>query len=166
MKIRDDHLYHGAALNQIAEHKSFTAINSLKISHSVSRSAFLINDHIAVYLKYATKPSENFNEYTFSFNKSQLDELNKIQKQHPKTYISLICVKDREICCLSCGELNDLFNKRTDAIGHSTKQYTLLISVKDNEAFRVYVSNPLKKGEWLFKPKIIARNRFPKYIFS
>jgi len=29
MKIADDHLYHGAALLQIAEHAQFTAINRL-----------------------------------------------------------------------------------------------------------------------------------------
>lgn len=31
MKIHDDHLYHGAALTQIAEDDQFTAINALKL---------------------------------------------------------------------------------------------------------------------------------------
>ena len=31
MKIRDDHMFHGAALIQIAEHPRFTAINSLVV---------------------------------------------------------------------------------------------------------------------------------------
>ena len=30
MKIRDEHLYHGAVLNQIAEHPRFTAINTIE----------------------------------------------------------------------------------------------------------------------------------------
>jgi len=34
MKIRDEHFYHGAALNQIAEHEKFTAINTLKVKEN------------------------------------------------------------------------------------------------------------------------------------
>ncbi len=30
MKIRDEHLYRGAVLNQIAEHPRFTAINTIE----------------------------------------------------------------------------------------------------------------------------------------
>jgi len=40
MKIREENLYHGAALNQVAEHKRFTAINALKVKGKTSRSAF------------------------------------------------------------------------------------------------------------------------------
>jgi len=32
MNIDDNHMYHGAALIQIAEHPQFTAINSLKVT--------------------------------------------------------------------------------------------------------------------------------------
>lgn len=166
MKIRDEHLYHGAALNQIAEHKYFTAINSLRIGKSVSSSAFLINDQIAVYFKYATKPSGGFKEYLFTFKKSHLLELKKINKKHVKTYVALICVKDREICCLSYDELFDFFKRRRAAKGQSEDQYTLLITVKHNEAFRAYVNAPDEKGTWLFKPKKIVRNRFPKEVFK
>ena len=40
MKITNEHLHHGAVLNQIAEHRQFTAINALKVKGKVSRSAF------------------------------------------------------------------------------------------------------------------------------
>lgn len=46
MKIHDDHLYHGAALTQIAEHPLFIAINALKVggkrfvSHTASTMTF------------------------------------------------------------------------------------------------------------------------------
>ena len=78
----------------------------------------------------------------------------------------MICVKDREICCLSFDELIDFFKKRRESRGRAESQYTLLITVKHNEAFRVYVNDPGKKGQWLFKPKKIVRNRFPKDIFK
>ena len=51
MRIHDDHMYHGAALIQVAEHKSFTAINALKTSSGLHRNAYKINDEIGLYLK-------------------------------------------------------------------------------------------------------------------
>ncbi len=62
MEIREEHLYHGAALNQIAQHKQFTAINALKLKTRTSRSSFRVNDDIAVYLKYCNKPKGRFRE--------------------------------------------------------------------------------------------------------
>ena len=40
MKINDDHMFHGAALTQIAEHHQFTAINGIRIGKKLSRCAF------------------------------------------------------------------------------------------------------------------------------
>ena len=65
MKINKEHLYHGAALNQIAEHEQFTAINTLEINEIRSRSAFKINQKISIYLKYCTKQNNN-KEYVFT----------------------------------------------------------------------------------------------------
>ena len=50
MKINDDHMYHGAALIQIAEHPQFTAINSFPHDGHASRSAFLVNLDIGMGL--------------------------------------------------------------------------------------------------------------------
>jgi hypothetical protein len=69
MKIRDDHMYHGAALIQIAEHPQFTAINSMKVKAVKYENAYKINDDISVYLKYSTKPNKAFREYVFNFHK-------------------------------------------------------------------------------------------------
>ena len=69
IKIRDEHLYHGAVLNQIAEHQRFTAINALKVKGKISRSAFKVNDDIGVYLKLSRKPKKGaFKEYQFTYN--------------------------------------------------------------------------------------------------
>jgi hypothetical protein len=54
MKITDEHMIHGAALTQIAEHKQFTSINAFIHKGKTSRSAFKINDGIAVFLKFAS----------------------------------------------------------------------------------------------------------------
>ena len=100
MQIREEHLYHGAALNQIADHEQFTAINTLKFKGDESRSAFRVNDDIAVYLKYCTKPSSSFGEYKFTFNSSHLQELRNIAKTENKLHVVFVCVDDRHICCI------------------------------------------------------------------
>ncbi len=46
MKINDDHMFHGAALTQIAEHELFTSINAVRGSGKLSRSAFRVNESI------------------------------------------------------------------------------------------------------------------------
>jgi hypothetical protein len=112
MKIDDDHLYHGAALIQIAEHPQFTAINALKRGTKTYRVAYKVNDSIAVYLKYATKPIGAAAEYVFTFNEENLAELNEIVSVTPKTFVVLVCVRDRQNCCVSHAELQELIARR------------------------------------------------------
>lgn len=111
MKINDDHLYHGAALTQIAEHAQFTAINAFRDGKKVSRSSFLINNDIAVYFKYSTKPTKAFKEYSFTFNKSHLKELKEIESRAKKAFVALVCVEDRQICLISRTELTELIEE-------------------------------------------------------
>ena len=59
MKIGNEHLYHGAVLNQIAEHPQFTAINALRVGGETSRSAFKINNDIAVYIHKIRDPTDS-----------------------------------------------------------------------------------------------------------
>ena len=85
MRIYDDHMYHGSALIQIAEHPQFTAINSLKNHGGTVRTACRVNDEIAVYLKYASKPTRSHHpEYPFTFKDTQLQELEEIAADHPR----------------------------------------------------------------------------------
>lgn len=87
MHINDDHLYHGAALTQIAEYPTFKAINSFSMNggeiavglHGQSR-------HTGVYLKYASA-TNGVGEYVFTFNLSNLAELEALQEQIPQAGI-------------------------------------------------------------------------------
>ncbi len=117
MRIADDHMYHGSALIQIAEHPQFTAINSLKNRGVVVPTAYRINDEIAVFLKYASKPTPAFDEYAFTFHADQLKELEEIAAEHPRTFVALVRVKDREICCLSHAQLAEMVSRRRRAKG-------------------------------------------------
>jgi hypothetical protein len=75
MHINDDHLYHGAALTQIAEYPTFKAINAFNSDGEKSRSAFIVNHDTGIYLKYATSPNKRWKEYVFTFTEAHLEEL-------------------------------------------------------------------------------------------
>jgi hypothetical protein len=167
MNIHDDHLYHGAALIQIAENEQFTAINSLKLNGNVVQVAYRINSDIAVYLKYATKPTKAFEEYQFTFTKDHLDELAAISKANPKkTFISLVCVKDRAICCITYAQLQALIAAREKAKAAPEAQYVILVTLPEGKSFRVYVNAPGVKKTALGKMLKVPRNAFPKLIFN
>ena len=166
MKILDEHKYHGAMLAQIAEHQLLTAINALKVSGKNSRSAYKINDAIAVYLKYSNKPAGRYKEYRFTFNKNHLLELKKISQSDHSLFIAMSCFKDREICCISYHELLDLIRKRREAKGTTEGQYIVICTLKPNESFRVNMNEPETKGSSVSDPLIIKRSRFPNVIFN
>lgn len=166
MKIRDDHLYHGAALIQVAEHKQFTAINSLKVGAQIHPNAYKVNDEIALYLKYATKKTRAHSEYIFNFSKQHLSDLQKIQRGNPKTFAALVCVGAREVCCISYEELASMVDARQKEKGAKEDQYTILVTVPTGKSMRVYVNAPGKKNTMLGKAKIIKRSDFPSRIFG
>ena len=167
MKIQDEHLYHGAALAQIAEHPQFTAINVLKVSGRNSKSAYKVNDSIAVFLKYASKPLGAYKEYNFTFNASHLSELKKIAKSDHALFIAMVCIKDREVCCIPYEDLIKLIEKRKAAHGSKEDQYTILCTLKPKQAFRVNMNQPGRKKVYLLaKPLVVKRNRLPSVLFD
>lgn len=166
MKLHDDHLYHGAALIQIAEHEKFTAINSLKIGNDTYTNSYRINDDIAVYFKYATKPNGPHSEYAFTFKNEHLESLTEISEHCTKTYLALVCVQDREVCCISHKDLFDLIESRKLHKGASEDQYAILVTAPTGKGLRVYINAPGVKGKMTDDPIIIPRNRFPDVIFS
>lgn len=166
MKIRDDHLYHGAALIQIAEDHRFTAINALKIGAKVINSAYKINDHIAVYFKYAVKPHGKYKEYVFTFRSDHLLHLRKIAAANESAFIAMICVDAREVCVITVDQLHDLINRRQKANGGPEDQYTVLVTAQAGKSLRVYANHPGKKGTILGKQLVVSRNAFPSALFE
>ncbi len=164
MKIDDDHLYHGAALNQIAEDPHFTAINVLHSGSALSNS-YRINDNIGVHLKYASSPGGAAKEYKFTFPAEHIRDLGALEGQVSKMFVALVCVKDRHICCLTLAQLQDLIARRRKAMGANEDQYVLIVTLLEGKSFRVYVSVPGHRGQMLGKPLVVARNCFPSGIF-
>lgn len=166
MKIHDDHLFHGSALIQIAEHPSFKAINALKIGGKTVRVAYRINDDVAVYCKYATKPVGAAAEYLFTFHKDHIADLKKICAAVPNAFVALVCVRDREICSVPCSEILEMIELREVELGHSEDSVGVLVTAPQNKSLRVYVNVPGKKGLILGKAKIVSRNAFPSNLFA
>ena len=165
MKIDDNHMYHGAALLQIAEHPRFTAINTIEISSHKSRSAYRINDSIGIFLKYASKPSKNLGEYPFTFTNEHLQELNEVGSQTANTFIALVCVKDREIACLTLSQLQELVERRRKRKGTDEEQYVVLVTALRGQSLRAYVNVPGRRKMILGKKLIISRKTFPDVLF-
>ena len=166
MKIDDDHMYHGAALIQIAEDPQFTAINSFKLAAGVSRSGYRINDDIGVYLKYASKYTPAYREYGFTFRKQHLAELAEIAKVSTKVFAALVCVKARQICCLGYSDLVRMVDARKAKKGSAEDQYVVLVTLPAGKSFRVYVNAPGVRKTMLGHPLIVNRNDFPSVIFD
>src|SRR6266513_4136760 len=101
MKINKDHLYHGAALTQVAEHPSFKAINAFVHNGSRSRCAFLVNTDIGLYLKYASDHKGASKEFIFTLSQEHISELRILRNKAGRVFIGLICVSAGHICCIS-----------------------------------------------------------------
>ena len=164
-KIEDKHMYHGAALSQIALHPSFTAINSTEIGGKKSRSAYRINASIGLYLKYAKDPRPPYTEYQFTFSQVHLRELEDLAKGNKKTFVAFVCKKSREIACLSREELLEKIAERKAESGKEEAQYVLLVTATPGNSLRVYTNVPgkkkLKMGEL-----VVKRKDFPNRLFK
>ena len=166
MKIHDDHMYHGAALIQIAEHPEFTAINSLKVKGQILHNSYKINDAIGVHFKYAWTPKKPFGEYLFNFPQDEIDELSSICEVVDSLFLGLVCVKDREICCISYKQLESLVNARKAAKAVSEHQYSILVTAPKNKSLRAYINAPGVKKTMLGSALVISRSSFPDVLFG
>jgi hypothetical protein len=165
MRINDDHLYHGAALTQIAEFPTFKAINAFSANGEKSRSAFIVNHDTGIYLKYATSPTKRWKEYVFTFTETHLAELEALKSHHARVFIVLVCRKAKEICVLTLDEFEKHRALREKAKGAKEPHYQILVTVPKGKSFRVYMNAPGQKKTML-KDQKVPRSDFPKLIFE
>lgn len=165
MQINDDHMYHGAALTQIAEHGNGTAISPCVFKGKVSRCAFWISRNTAVYLKYRTEPEGRFEQYSFKFSQRNLSELRTLAKQAKRLFLGLICVADREICCLLYDDFRRLIALRKQQVGGAEEEYRISAALPGRSKFRIWIDEPGKRGVYLEELRI-ARGDFPQRLFA
>ena len=158
-------MFHGAALTQIAEHDQFTSINAVRIDGHLSRSAFKINDTIGVYLKYATEPKAG-TDYVFTFTSDNKAELESLATRCDNVFVSMVCVHDRQICCISYDELLAWLEARETALGNDEDTSTVLVGLPRGKAFRVNMNMPRRRKVYLDKPQLVPRTRFPSVLFE
>ena len=80
-------------------------------------------------------------------------------------HLALVCVQDREVCCIPNSVLVALVEKRIELHGGDEDQYTLLVNLPKNKSFRVSMNAPGVKGEYVDTPVTIPRNAFPDALF-
>ena len=165
MHINKDHLYHGAALIQVAKYPTFKAINAFEMKGGEkSRSAFIVNHDTGIYLKYASKPNDS-REYVFTFTTPNLEELEALRTHHSRAFVVLVCIRAKEICVLTLDEFEKHRKGRETEFGGVESHYQLLLTAPANKGFRVYMNAPGKKKLSL-KQQTVARQKFPRAIFE
>jgi hypothetical protein len=173
MYIDDDHYYYGAAIIQIAEDESFTAINDYQENDEAVECAYRVNGDIGLHLGYRTKVVQTYkedkkpvNEYHFAYDDNSLRLLDRMSKRYKKLFLGLVCVPDRQICCLAFAELEELITARRQAKGNVESRYTIHVALPKGREFRVFVNPPREKNKFL-EPRIkIAQKAFPTRIFE
>lgn len=164
MKINDDHMYHGAALTQIAEHPTFKAVNAFWLNGKKSTCAFRVNDTTGVYIKYAAAPHGSAGEYIFTFSSASLAELTTLREHCTHVFVVMVCIKAKEICVISYGQLQQLIDLRQKVLGAPEEQCQILVTAPPNKQFRVYVNRPGRKGV-LMGQQLVSRKAFPEMLF-
>lgn len=145
MKIQEQDRYHGPALVQIVEHKSFKAVNrvSEKYGH------YLINTDTELFVKYRTNDST---PWTFTWQPDEVRILRKAVKSKKHVFICLVC-GSTTICALN----EDEFTSVLDLV-HKDVQW-IKVDAPPNKSCQVSGWN----GELARK---VPHNSFPNKLFE
>jgi hypothetical protein len=102
MKIQQKNYYHGAALTQIIEHKSFKALNKAdeKYGH------YKINHDIRLMVKITSAADE---PWKFTVNESDLAIIEEDINSGDQFFLCLVCGLDT-ICLLDCNQVQELLD--------------------------------------------------------
>lgn len=121
------------------------ADKSIKYDRTID--AYIINNNVALYLKYCTK---RMTPWGFTFNKSHHELIEKITKTY-NIFIGLIC-NDDGICCISYKEYKQIVDFRVGDINNISVQR------KKRESYQV-------SGKLGALPYKISDTDFPRRIF-
>ena len=145
MKIQTKDFYHGAALTQIVEHPSFTALNKAdeKYGH------YIVNHDIRLIVKYS---SPGNGPWRFTFNSDDLETIQNDIGDDVSFYACLVCGAET-ICLLDEEDLK------------------FIIDTESNEAQWVRVDSPVGKSMRVSGSQgklnhTVAHNVFPNRMFE
>lgn len=144
--IHEFEFYHGAVLTKIAldGHDS-----DIKSYNSPSRSSYVINNKIGLYIKHSTN---RLTPWSFSFAREHQTEIQEMSEAFDNVFIALVCGKDG-IVCLSFKELKYVLDDE-----HNDHEW-VRVSRRPREKYTIKGSD----GKMRFK---IAHSDFPSKLFS
>ena len=146
MKIQAKDLYHGAALTQIVEDPSFTALNKVddKYGH------YLINANIRLLVKYSTAQDS---PWRFTFHADELKSIDEdIEADGIEFFACLVCGKET-ICVLAAEQIKVVIDLDAEAV-----QWIRVEVPGANMSMRVAGSNGSLDG-------VVAHNAYPRDLF-
>jgi hypothetical protein len=166
MHIDDDHQHYGSALIQIAEDPHFTAINAFRYQGRVSRCGYRVNRDIGVYIRYRTETQgQKYPVYTFAFRQDNLAELRSMSNRLAQVFLALVCVGEREICCLPYTTFERFVQARRAVKGESESEYLIKVYAPPRKQLRVWINPPNTKGRYL-REALVPRSDFPSALFA
>lgn len=149
MAFSQEDQFHGAALIQIVDHPSFTALNA-----GNERGLYRINDHAALYAKYSQRPGNGRWQFTFDSRHQEIcrDQFNAYDVvDRGKFWIALICVNDW-VCLIDYPMYEQL-------LGPNYRDSRRMVVERQPDG-SYWVSGP--NGQW---PNAVPKNAFPGVIF-
>jgi hypothetical protein len=96
--IRQVEQYHGASLARLVRADESPAI--LLRVHDECRSAYTLDEHVALYVKYSTS---RLSPWAFRFNVEHQEEIAMLRDEFDEAFVTLVCGSDG-IVCLSGSE--------------------------------------------------------------
>jgi hypothetical protein len=117
------------------------------------------------YLKYASKPVGTYREFVFTFFPDHLNELSVLRAKTGSVFVGLICVSAKQICSVDYETLLRMIAERKRLKRAEEESYTLLVTSKGGQRFRVYMSPPGEKKKKISE-QVVPRNAFPGCLFS
>jgi len=146
--IREHELYHGAALLKLLSSGALP-IEVRPFSTSGSKSSYLINGKIGVYIKHS---SIRMSPWAFTFQPAHQEELVEMEAALKNIFLLLVCERDG-VAVLTGSEIRTVLN-----MGQRATQW---ISVKRGKRQQYQVKG--SKGLLAFK---VADSDYPKKIIA
>jgi len=164
MKFQNEQTALGAALMQIAEDGRFSSINPLFVKGKKIPNGFLVNGDTALFLRYRSKGEQR--NYRFQYTHENLQDIVKTpMEDFTRVILGMVCVEDREVCCVDLAELTEMMHFRDGPpIVDDDTPYTLTVKAEENRSFRV--SGKEQGANFIAHDVVIPRNRFPDCVFS
>lgn len=139
--------YHGVALTRLVQDAGETV--SLQSLSGTSRCAYLVNDEVVVFLKYATS---RLSPWRFGFSADQRRQLDILSVQFTATWIVLVCGNEGVLTVPWAQVEAELTQSR------ESNAFSLQASRRRGEKFRLSGASE--------KPFVISESDFPARLLA